>query len=77
MAVTSPTPCPGASIVLTTGASLGLWASSLLYGVTGSHPASITWLLVLTPIAPLILLLLPETANRELEEIAPEEARAG
>jgi predicted MFS family arabinose efflux permease len=58
----------------TVGASLGLGIMSLLFGLTGSHPASITWLLLLTPISPLILLFLPETAGRELEEIAPEPA---
>jgi putative MFS transporter len=57
------------------GASLGLWILSLLYAATGSHAASITWVLLLTPISPLILLLLPETAGRELEEIASDEVR--
>ena len=56
----------------TLGASLGLWILSLLYTATGSHPASITWLLLLTPISPLIILFIPETARRELEEIAPD-----
>jgi putative MFS transporter len=57
----------------TVGSSLGLWIVGLLYAVTGSHAASNTWLLVLTPIAPLaVLLFLPETAARELEEIAPD-----
>ena len=58
----------------TVGASLGLWIVSLLYAFTGSHPASITWVLILTPIAPLVVLLfVPETARRELEEIAPDD----
>ncbi len=56
----------------TVGASLGLWILSVLYAVTGSHPASITWVLLLTPISPLIILFIPETAGRELEEIAPD-----
>jgi MFS family permease len=56
----------------TIGASLGLWIVSVLYAVTESHPASITWLLIVTPISPLVLLFIPETANRELEEIAPD-----
>lgn len=60
----------------TLGAALGLWLLSALYGATGSHSVSITWVLLLTPISPLVLLLLPETARRELEEIAPEPARA-
>jgi putative MFS transporter len=56
----------------TVGASLGLWVVSLLYGVTGSHAVSITWVLLLTPITPLVILFIPETARRELEEIAPD-----
>jgi putative MFS transporter len=60
----------------TVGASMGLWILSLLYVATGSHPVSITWILLLTPISPLILLLVPETARRELEEIAPDQTRA-
>jgi len=60
--------------VATVGASLGLGLLTLLYAATGSHPASISWLLLLTPISPLILLFIPETAGRELEEIAPDKA---
>jgi putative MFS transporter len=56
----------------TLGASMGLVILSSLYGATSSHSISITWLLVLTPIAPIILLFVPETAGRELEEIAPD-----
>jgi putative MFS transporter len=61
--------------VATVGASSGLWILSLLYGATGSHSASITWLLLVTPISPIILLFVPETARRELEEIAPDHVR--
>ena len=57
----------------TIGASIGLWGLALLYGVTGSHAVSITWLLLLTPISPLILLFIPETAHRELEEIMADD----
>jgi putative MFS transporter len=57
----------------TAGASLGLGILTLLYAATGSHSASITWVLLLTPISPLILLFIPETAGRELEEIAPDQ----
>jgi predicted MFS family arabinose efflux permease len=60
--------------VATLGSSLGLWIVSSLYAQTSSHPESITWVLALTPIAPIILLFVPETAGRELEEIAPDES---
>ncbi len=60
-------------LVATLGASLGLFVEGLLYGVCGSHAAAITWMLVVTPIAPIVIaFFLPETANLELEEIAPE-----
>ncbi|MCH2185375.1 MFS transporter [Myxococcota bacterium] len=55
----------------TIGAAAGLYGLGALYGVTQSHPDSITWLLVLTPIAPIALLFVPETAGRNLEDIAP------
>jgi putative MFS transporter len=61
------------ALVATLGAALGLWVEGLLYPIVGSHAAAITWMLVLTPIAPLIVaFFLPETANQELEDIAPE-----
>jgi putative MFS transporter len=56
----------------TVGASLGLWVLTLLFALTGSHATSITWALLLTPISPLILLFIPETAGRELEDIAED-----
>ena len=62
--------------VATVGASAGLWILSLLYGATGSHAHSIMWLLLVTPISPIVLLFVPETARRELEEIAPDRLRA-
>jgi putative MFS transporter len=56
----------------TTGGSTGLWLEGMLFPVAGSHSAAITWMLGLAWIAPLVVLLfLPETARRELEEIAP------
>ena len=58
----------------TIGASLGLWVLTLLYGFTGSHPISITWVLVVTPLSPLVLLFVPETASRELEDITEQHA---
>lgn len=59
----------------TLGASAGLLLLGVLYGATGSHPASITWMLLLTPLSPLVLLFVPETAGRELEEIAVDAPR--
>lgn len=60
-------------LVATIGAALGLWAEAAIYEVVGSHGTAITWMLIVTPIAPIIAaLFLPETANLELEEIAPE-----
>ncbi len=52
--------------VATVGAASGFWLLS--------HGASVSWLLLATPISPIILLFLPETARRELEEIASGEA---
>ena len=61
--------------VATLGAALGLWVEARLYPLAGSHGAAITWMLVTTPLAPLILILsVPETAVRELEDISPERA---
>jgi len=56
----------------TSGGSAGLWLESQLFPLAGSHALAITWLLGLAWIAPLVVLcFLPETARRELEEIAP------
>jgi len=55
----------------TVGGSIGLWVEAQLYPLAGSHASAITWLLGLAWIAPLLILVsLPETARRELEEIA-------
>lgn len=63
------------SIMQTLGAAAGLWTEGVLYGLTGTHAGAITWMLIAAPIAPLVILLwLPETASRELEDIAPERA---
>jgi putative MFS transporter len=62
----------------TLGGSAGLWLESWLYPLAGSHAAAITWMLCLSWIAPLVVvLLLPETARRELEEISPPAPGAG
>jgi hypothetical protein len=56
----------------TIAGSAGLWLEGWLYPMAGSHAAAITWMLGFAWIAPLVvLLMLPETAGRELEEISP------
>jgi MFS family permease len=61
------------SIIATIGAAAGLWLEGVLFSHLGSHAAAITAMLVVVPIAPLVIALsLPETANRELEEVSPE-----
>lgn len=61
------------SIIATIGAAAGLWLEGVLFASVGSHAAAITAMLVVVPIAPLVIALtLPETANRELEEVSPE-----
>jgi putative MFS transporter len=56
----------------TAAGSFGLWIESQIFPLVGSHAEAITWLLAVAWIAPLVVsLLLPETARRELEEIAP------
>jgi putative MFS transporter len=43
-----------------------------LFALLGSHAAAVTWMLAGAWIAPLVVLfMIPETAGRELEEIAP------
>jgi MFS family permease len=60
------------SAASTVGGSLGLWLEAQLFPIAGSHAAAISWLLGLAWIGPLIVLaFLPETARRELEDIAP------
>jgi MFS family permease len=61
------------AIVGTIGAATGLWLEGVLFGEYGSHAAAITTMLIVAPIAPLVIgFAVPETANRELEEISPE-----
>jgi putative MFS transporter len=59
-------------MALTTGGALGLWVEGVLYSTAGSHTTAITWMLPAAAVAPLIILLcIPETAARELEDISP------
>lgn len=56
----------------TVAGSSGLWLEAWIFPFAGGHAEAITWMLGLAWIAPLVVaLLLPETARRELEEIAP------
>lgn len=60
-------------IVGTLGGIAGLAIEGTLYTWTGSHAAAITWMASALVIPPLVIaFFLPETATRELEEIAPE-----
>ncbi|HYC54994.1 MAG TPA: MFS transporter [Candidatus Binatia bacterium] len=62
------------SIVSTVSIAAGLALEGLLYVWLGSHAAAIstmTWCALAAPL--LLLTLVPETAGRELEEIAPDE----
>jgi MFS family permease len=64
-------------MTLAAGAGIGLYFEGLLFGWTGSHSVSITWMITAGAIAPLaIALWIPETAARELEEIAPARSAA-
>jgi MFS family permease len=57
----------------TLGGVLGLSIEGSLYTMAGSHAAAITWMAPVVLISPLaVAFLLPETASRELEDIAPE-----
>jgi hypothetical protein len=56
----------------TLGGAGGLMLESVLYGVTGSHSNAIRLLSLVSLLAAVIMFAsFPETAGRELEEIAP------
>jgi MFS family permease len=60
-------------LALSLGSVFGLALESVLFGVFGSHWTSITVLLCLMFVAPLIVkIAYPETSGRDLDEIAPE-----
>jgi MFS family permease len=66
------------AVVVIFGGMVGLMAESWVYSIAGSHGRALLWLVLLAPIAILpVLFFLPETANRKLEEIAPEIERDG
>lgn len=57
----------------TLGAAFGLWAEGRVFLWTGSHGTAITCLVAaVSCIPPIMIRVLPETATRELEDIAPE-----
>jgi putative MFS transporter len=66
------------ALLWTLGGSIGLFLEGWLYNTAGGHAAALSCLLLLAWIAPLaVLVWIPETAGRELEEIAPELASGG
>ncbi|MDH3687645.1 MAG: MFS transporter [Myxococcales bacterium] len=61
------------AVASTVGGSAGLVLEGFLYTQAGSHALAITWMMPVLILPPLVILLfVPETATRELEEIAPE-----
>ncbi len=59
------------AVTATVGAAAGLALEGPLYTLTGSHGSAISWMVLPLALVPIALLALPETAHRELEEIAP------
>lgn len=63
------------SLTVAMSGALGLLCEGYVYGAAGSHAAAVLWMVPVAFLAPLVIALaLPETATRELEEIAPERA---
>lgn len=52
--------------------ALGLLLEGRLFNELGSHGAAVSALVIVTPLALIPLMFLPETASRSLEDIAPE-----
>ncbi len=60
-------------VVGTLGGIAGLSIEGSLYEITGSHAGAVTMLTPVLILPPLVIwLFLPETAQRELEEVSPE-----
>jgi MFS family permease len=56
-----------------TGGALGLFLEGLLYAIAGTHWSAVRYLVVFPLVASIAMyLFFPETAGRELEEIAPD-----
>jgi putative MFS transporter len=63
----------GRSLIWSVSAAGGLWAQGALLALAGSASMATIWVLALAPLTALVVLLaMPETAGRTLEEIAPE-----
>jgi putative MFS transporter len=63
------------SLTVAVAGALGLWAEGWLYGAAGSHAGAILRMIPIAWLSVLVIIAaLPETATRELEEIAPERA---
>ncbi|HVN63985.1 MAG TPA: MFS transporter [Candidatus Binataceae bacterium] len=57
----------------TFGGAIGLFLESVLYRATHSHWTALSYLAGFWMLAPLIIIMLPETAGRELEAISADE----
>lgn len=61
------------SLIWSVAAAAGLWAQGTLVDPAGSAATATIWVLAAAPLTALVVLLaMPETAGRRLEEIAPE-----
>jgi putative MFS transporter len=59
-------------LVATLAGVLGLRTEGLLFPLVGSHAEAILWMLPIAALTPFVIAFaIPETASRELEEIAP------
>jgi putative MFS transporter len=59
------------SVTANIGATAGLALEGLLFTVTNNHGTAIAWMLLPLLLVPVAVMTLPETAKRELEDIAP------
>ena len=66
------------AVTNTVGGAVGLLSEPLLYRLTGSHWHAATLLYLVALGAPFVVLVLfPETAGKELDELSPERYKAG
>ena len=64
------------AVTNTLGGILGLLVESLLYTLTRSHWRAASLLYVVALAAPIVVMMFPETARKELDELAPERYKA-